>query len=49
MSIDWIEIQKALSPIKNYTDLCRRWHESLRYSLVCAVFNFTLLDWDPKL
>jgi hypothetical protein len=42
MSINWIEIQKAISPIKSYEALCQRWQESLSYSFVRRVFNKTI-------
>jgi len=52
MSINWHEINQALSPIKDYDDLARRFETSFAYPFVCEVFNFTLprlLDQTQKL
>src|SRR4030042_306787 len=42
MVINWDELKKVLSPIKDYDDLCRRLGDSFSYPLVCQTFNFTL-------
>jgi len=42
MSINWFEIQKAISPTKSYADLCQRWQRSLSYPFVRRVFNKTM-------
>jgi hypothetical protein len=42
MPTDWEEVQKAIYPIKDYVDLCRRWHESFSYPFVRETFNFPL-------
>lgn len=42
MPINWEEVQKALYPVKDYADLCRRWQESFAYPFVRLTFNFTL-------
>lgn len=52
MSINWDEVQKTLSPIKNYEDLCHRFKVSFGYSFVCENFNPTipqLIDYTKKL
>jgi len=43
MSISWQAINQALSPIKDYDDLARRFTASFAYPFVRAAFNFTLL------
>jgi hypothetical protein len=35
---------KALSPIKDYEDLCQRFRKSFAYSFVRQTFNFTMLE-----
>jgi hypothetical protein len=42
MTINWDEVQRELSPIKDYEDLCQRLHESFSFSFVCNTFNFSL-------
>lgn len=42
MSINWNEINQALSPIKDFDDLARRFETSFAYPFVREVFNFTL-------
>ncbi len=42
MSIDWSEVQKTLSPIKDYETLCRQFHESFGYPFVCQAYDFSL-------
>ena len=42
MSVDWDEVQKKLSPIKDYDDLCRRLQASFSYPFVRQTFNFSL-------
>jgi Domain of unknown function (DUF4332) len=52
MSIDWDEVQRALSPIKDYDDLCHRFQVSFSFSFVKTTFNFTmpqLIDYTQKL
>ena len=42
MSIDWDEIARAISPIKNYEDLCQRLQRSFSYSFVREAYNFQI-------
>ncbi len=42
MSIDWNEIQKAISPIKCFEDINSRLQESFGYTFVRETFNFTM-------
>ncbi len=42
MTINWDEVQRELSPIKDYEDLCQRLGESFSYSFVCNTFNYSL-------
>jgi hypothetical protein len=52
MGINWDEVKKTLSPIKNYEDLCCRFKVSFGYSFVCKNFNPTipqLIDYTKKL
>ena len=42
MSVDWNEVKRALSPIKDYEDLRQRLHGSFSYPFVRATFNFTM-------
>ncbi len=42
MPIDWNELQKAMSPIKDYEDLRRRWREAFAYPFVREAYNLTL-------
>jgi hypothetical protein len=42
MPVDWDEIKKVLSPIKDDEDLRQRWRESFAYPIVRETFNFTL-------
>ena len=42
MPVDWSEVQKSISPIKDYEDLCQRLHESFSYPFVCVAFNKTM-------
>lgn len=44
MPIDWTEVQKALSPIKDYETLCRQFHESFAYPFVRQTYDFTLAE-----
>jgi len=44
MSIDWNAINRALSPIKDYDDLCRRLRGSFAYPFVRETYNFPLRD-----
>ncbi len=42
MSGDWDEIKKAIFPLKDYEDLCRRWQVSFSYPFVRETFNFSM-------
>ncbi len=42
MYIDWDEVKRKLSPIKDYDDVCRRLRVSFSYPFVHQAFNFTL-------
>lgn len=42
MAIDWLAVNQALSPIKGYEDLRRRFQTSFRYPFVGEIFNFAL-------
>lgn len=42
MPVDWDAVQKALAPVKDYADLCRRLQASFAYPFVTAAYNFTL-------
>ena len=42
MFVNWDEVQRALSPIKDYEDLSRRMQISFAYPFVRETFNFTL-------
>ena len=42
MAINWDEVQKALSPIKDYEDLCHRLKISFGYPFVLEAYNFNL-------
>ena len=42
MIIDWDEVKRVLSPIKDYFDVCRRMQVSFSYPFVHQAFNFTL-------
>lgn len=44
MAVNWNEMQKEMSPIKDYTDLRRRWQEAFAYPFVCETYNFTMPD-----
>jgi hypothetical protein len=50
--VDWDEVQKLISPVKDFEDLCHRFHVSFAFYFVCAKFNFTipqLVDYTQKL
>ncbi len=52
MGVDWDVVQKVLSPIKDYADLCHRYQVSFSFSFVRAKFNLTmpqLIDYTQKL
>jgi hypothetical protein len=52
MGVDWVEVQKVISPLKDYEDLCHRFKISFGYTFVGAIFNFTmpqLIDYTQKL
>jgi hypothetical protein len=42
MSVDWVELQKSLSPIKDYDDLCQRLQKSFSYPFVLETFNYSM-------
>jgi hypothetical protein len=42
MAVNWDEIKRALVPIKDYQDLCRRFRVSFAYAFVRAAFNFSM-------
>lgn len=42
MTIDWDEVERILSPIKGFEDLCLRWQESFSYSFVRETFNVSM-------
>lgn len=42
MQVNWEEVQAALSPVKDYSDLCYRLNGSFAYPFVRQSFNFTL-------
>ena len=42
MAVNWDEVQKALVPIKDYEDLCRRLSVSFGYPFVINSLNFTM-------
>ena len=44
MAIDWDEVQKALSPMKDYEDCCQRFKTAFSYSFVRQIFNYSLPD-----
>jgi hypothetical protein len=52
MSLDWNEVQKVISPVKNFEDLCHRFRTSFGYSFVISQFNYSLpqlIDYTQKL
>jgi Domain of unknown function (DUF4332) len=52
MAVNWNEVQRALSPLKDYEDCCRRFEEAFAYSFVCEVFNYPtpeIVDYTQKL
>lgn len=52
MPVDWNEFQKALVPLKDYEDCCRRFTEAFAYPFVCKAFNYTipqLVDYTQEL
>jgi hypothetical protein len=52
MSVDWDEVQKIISPVKDYEDLCRRFQVAFTFPFVCELFNLTLpqlIDYTQKL
>jgi hypothetical protein len=40
--INWNEVQKAISPVKDYESLCQRWQGSFSYPFVRETFNYSL-------
>jgi hypothetical protein len=52
MAVNWNEVQKDLSPLKDYEDCCRRFSEAFSYSFVCKCFNYSMpemIDYTQKL
>lgn len=52
MPIDWDEVKRKLSPIKDYDDVCQRLETSFSYPFVRQTFNFTipeLISYSQKL
>jgi hypothetical protein len=52
MAVNWDEVQKVLSPVKDYEDLCHRFKVSFSFPFVNAKFNFSMLylvDYTKKL
>jgi len=52
MPVNWAEVQKALLPIKDYEDCCRRLSASLNYPFITNAFNLSipaLADYTQKL
>ncbi len=52
MGINWDEVQKIISPVKDFEDLCRRFQVSFGYLFVSANFNLAmpqLIDYTKKL
>lgn len=45
MAIDWLAVNQALSPIKGYEDLRRRFQTSFRYPFVGEIFTSPCLTW----
>ncbi|NJD59138.1 MAG: hypothetical protein C3F13_09065 [Anaerolineales bacterium] len=44
MAINWDEVHKALSPMKDYEDCCQRYKTAFGYGFVCQIFNYPLND-----
>lgn len=42
MVVDWLEVKKALYPMKDYEDLSQRLQRSFAYPFVCEMFNYTM-------
>jgi hypothetical protein len=42
MTIDWQQLEKDLSPIKNYKDLCKRFNRSFSYPFIRKTFDFSI-------
>jgi hypothetical protein len=42
MTINWAEVQRTLTPLKDFEDLAQRFQVSFSYPFVRDVFNFTL-------
>ncbi len=52
MAVNWEDVQKALSPMKDYEDCCQRYKTTFSYSFARQIFNYTLddlLDYTNKL
>jgi len=52
MIVNWVELQKALSPLKDYEDLCKRFRVSFSFPFIRQSFNFTpseMIDFTHKL
>jgi Domain of unknown function (DUF4332) len=44
MSINWNEVQQALSPLKDYEDCCRRFEQAFSYPIIVKAYNLTLTE-----
>ena len=42
MAVNWAEVHRAISPLKDYEDLAQRFQDSFSYHFVRDVFNITL-------
>lgn len=52
MAINWQQLEKDLSPIKNYKDLCKRFNGSFSYPCIRNTFDFSipaLIDYTHRL
>lgn len=44
MPVNWNEMRREMSPIKDYADLRRRWQVAFAYPFVCETYNFSMLE-----
>jgi hypothetical protein len=44
MVINWDEVQRILTPIKNFDDLCRRLRGAISYPFIRDTFNYSIPD-----
>ncbi len=42
--VDWVKVQAALVPIRDYEDLSRRWNEGFSYAFIRRSYNFSMLE-----